>query len=100
MVSHLALPKLKPGGFKLERQRDEFVIAHIGTMMVRRRPDLLLTGALLAMERHPEIRFLQFGDVDAEILKLCLSIPPFSGWKCVTSATLSPRDAADFVLSR
>ena len=69
VVTHLALPKIKSGGFKLDRKPDEFVIAYIGTMMTRRRPDLLLRGALLAMERHPEIRFLQYGHVDSEILE-------------------------------
>ena len=95
VVTHLALPKLKPGGFKLDRKPGEFVIAYIGTMMVRRRPDLLLKGALLAMERHPEIRFLQYGHVDEEILRLCRSSPAFQRLDIRHIGNLSPRDAAD-----
>ena len=95
VVTHLALPKLKPGNFKLDRKPDEFVIAYIGTMMVRRRPDLLLQGALLAMERHPEIRFLQYGHVDEEILRLCRSSPAFKRLDIRHIGNLSPRDAAD-----
>jgi glycosyltransferase involved in cell wall biosynthesis len=95
VVSHLALPKLKPGGFRLDRTSDEFVVAYIGTMMLRRRPDLLLKGALLAMERHPEIRFLQYGHVDPEILELCRSSPAFLRLDLRHIGNLSPRDAAD-----
>jgi glycosyltransferase involved in cell wall biosynthesis len=95
VVTHLALPKLKPGGFKLDRKPDEFVIAYIGTMMLRRRPDLLLKGALLAMECHPEIRFLQYGHVDEEILRLCRSSPAFQRLDIRHIGNLSPRDAAD-----
>lgn len=95
VVSHLALPKIKRGTFKLDRKPDEFVIAYIGTMMVRRRPDLLLKGALLAMERHPEIRFLQYGHVDEEILNLCKSSPAFQRLDMRHIGNLSPRDAAD-----
>lgn len=95
VVTHLALPKLKPGSFKLDRKPDEFVIAHIGTMMVRRRPDLLLKGALLAMERHPEIRFLQYGHVDEEILRFCRSSPAFQRLDIRHIGNLSPRDATD-----
>jgi glycosyltransferase involved in cell wall biosynthesis len=95
VVTHLALPKLKSGNFKLERKPDEFVVAYIGTMMTRRRPDLLLRGALLAMERHPEIRFLQFGHVDPEILELCRSSPAFQRLDIRHIGNLSPRDAAD-----
>jgi glycosyltransferase involved in cell wall biosynthesis len=95
VVTHLALPKLKPGSFKLDRKPGEFVIAYIGTMMVRRRPDLLLKGALLAMERHPEIRFLQYGYVDEDILRLCRSSPAFQRLDIRHVGNLSPRDAAD-----
>jgi glycosyltransferase involved in cell wall biosynthesis len=95
VVSHLALPKLEPGGFKLERKPGEFIIAYIGTMMVRRRPDLLLRGALLAMERHPEIRFLQYGHVDEEILRECKSSSAFQRLDMRHIGNLSPRDAAD-----
>lgn len=95
VVSHLALPKIKPGNFKLDRRPGEFIIAYIGTMMVRRRPDLLLKGALLAMERHPEIRFLQYGHVDEEILSLCKSSPAFKRLDMRHTGNLSPRDAAD-----
>jgi glycosyltransferase involved in cell wall biosynthesis len=95
VVTHLALPKLKPGNFKLERKPGEFVIAYIGTMMTRRRPDLLLKGALLAMERHPEIRFLQYGYVDEEILQFCKSSPAFNRLEMRPIGNLSPRDAAD-----
>jgi glycosyltransferase involved in cell wall biosynthesis len=95
VVTHLALPKLKPGGFKLDRKPGEFVVAYIGAMMTRRRPDLLLKGALLAMERHPDIRFLQYGYVDAEILELCRSSPAFSRLDMRHIGNLSPRDAAD-----
>jgi glycosyltransferase involved in cell wall biosynthesis len=94
VVSHLALPKIKSGDFKLDRKPDEFVIAYIGTMMTRRRPDLLLKGALLAMEKHPEIRFLQYGHVDDEILNLCKSSPAFKRLDMRHIGNLSPRDAA------
>ena len=95
VLSLLALPKLKPGTFKLERKPEEFVIAHIGAMMLKRRPDLLLKGALLALERHPEIRFLQYGHVDEEILRLCKSSPAFHRLDIRHVGYLSPRDAAD-----
>lgn len=95
VVPHLALPKLKPGTFKLDRKPDEFVIAYIGTLMTRRRPDLLLRAALLAMERHPEIRFLQYGHVDEGILRLCRSSPAFRRLDIRHISNLSPRDAAD-----
>ena len=92
---HLALPKLKPGNFRLERKPDEFVVAHIGALMVRRRPDLLLKGALLAMERHPQIRFLQYGHVDEGVLRLSQSSPAFDRLEIRHVESLSPRDATD-----
>jgi glycosyltransferase involved in cell wall biosynthesis len=95
VVTHLALPKLKPGTFHLERKPGDFVVAHIGTLMMRRRPDLLLRGALMAMERHPEIRFLQYGHADGEILRLCRSSPAFQRLDIRHIGNLSPRDAAD-----
>jgi glycosyltransferase involved in cell wall biosynthesis len=95
VVTHLALPKLKPGNFKLDRKPGEFVVAYIGNMMTRRRPDLLLKGALLAMERHPDIRFLQYGHVDEEIIKFCKSSPAFNRLDMRRIENLSPRDAAD-----
>jgi glycosyltransferase involved in cell wall biosynthesis len=95
IVTHLALPGLNPGSFKLDRRPGEFVIAHIGTMMMRRRPDLLLKGALLAMERHPEIRFLQYGHVDDGILDLCRSSAAFQQLDIRHIGNLSPRDASD-----
>jgi glycosyltransferase involved in cell wall biosynthesis len=95
VVTHLALPKLKPGNFKLERKPGEFVVAHIGALMIRRRPDLLLPGALLAMERHPQIRFLQYGHVDAGVLKLSKSSRAFDRLEIKHVENLSPRDAAD-----
>ena len=95
VVAHLALPKLRPGKFHLERKPDDFVVAHIGTLMMRRRPDLLLSGALMAMEHHPEIRFLQYGHVDEEILHLCRSSPAFQRLEIRHVGNLSPRDAAD-----
>jgi len=95
VLTHLALPKLARGNFKLDRKPGEFVVAHIGTMMMRRRPDLLLKGALLAMGRHPEIRFLQYGYVDEQILRLCQSSPVFHRLDIRKVDNLSPRDAAD-----
>jgi glycosyltransferase involved in cell wall biosynthesis len=95
VVTHLALPKLKPGSFKLDRKPGEFVVAHIGTLMMRRRPDLLLKGIILAMERHPEIRFLQYGYVDKEILSVFHSSPAFGQLDLRHVGNLSPRDAAD-----
>jgi glycosyltransferase involved in cell wall biosynthesis len=95
VLTHLALPKLKPGNFRLERKVGEFVVAHIGTLMMRRRPDLLLPGALLAMERHAEIRFLQYGHVDAGLLELNKSSPAFGRLDIKHIENLSPRDATD-----
>jgi len=95
VVSHLALPKLKSGGFRLDRKAGEFVIAHIGAMMSRRRPDLILPGVMLAMEKHPEIRFLQYGHVDEEVLKLCKGSSAFQRLDIRHVGNLSPRDAAD-----
>ncbi len=95
VVTHLALPKLKAGRFKLDRRPAEFVVAHIGNLMTRRRPDLLLNGAILAMEKHPEIRFLQYGHVDGEILAQCKSSPAFGRLDIRHVDNLSPRDAAD-----
>jgi hypothetical protein len=63
--------------------------------MTRRRPDLLLAGAMLAMGRHPEIRFLQYGNVDREILDQCKKSPAFSQLDIRHVDNLSPRDAAD-----
>jgi glycosyltransferase involved in cell wall biosynthesis len=79
----------------LNRKPGEFVIAHIGALMARRRPDLLLKGALLAIEKHPEIRFLQFGHVDTEVFELCKSSPAFQRLDLRHIDNLSPRDAAD-----
>jgi glycosyltransferase involved in cell wall biosynthesis len=95
VVTHLALPKLKAGHFKLDRRPGEFVVAHIGNLMTRRRPDLLLAGAMLAMEQHPEIRFLQYGNVDREILAQCQRSPAFRRLDIRHVDNLSPRDAAD-----
>jgi glycosyltransferase involved in cell wall biosynthesis len=95
VLTHLALPKLKPGKFKLERKPGEFVIAHIGTMTERQPFDLLLKGALLAMERHPEIRFLQYGYVDEAILRLCRTNPAFQRLDIRHIENLSPRDATN-----
>jgi glycosyltransferase involved in cell wall biosynthesis len=95
VVTHLALPKLKRGNLKLERLPGEFIIAHIGNLMTRRRPDLLLRGALIAMEQHPEIRFLQYGNVDPEILALCSCSAAFKRLDIRHIDNLSPRDAAD-----
>jgi glycosyltransferase involved in cell wall biosynthesis len=95
VVTHLAMPQIQPGNFKLERKPGEFVIAHIGTLFMRRRPDLLLNGAILAMEKHPEIRFLQYGHVDQGTLDLARSSPAFSRLEIRHIDNLSPRDAAD-----
>lgn len=95
VLSHLALPELRPGDFTLDRCPDEFVVAHIGNLMQRRRPDLLLQGVLLAMERHPAIRFLQYGHVDDEVLALCRSSSAFRKLDIRKVDNLSPRDAAD-----
>jgi glycosyltransferase involved in cell wall biosynthesis len=95
VVTHLALPKLKSGAFRLERTAEEFVVAHIGNLMNRRRPDLLLKGALIAMEQHPEIRFLQYGNVDPEILAMCHDSSAFQRLDIRHIDNLSPRDAAD-----
>jgi glycosyltransferase involved in cell wall biosynthesis len=95
VVTHLALPQLRPGNFKLDRSPDEFIVAHIGNLMTLRRPDLLLRGVLMAMERHPQIRFLQYGNVDPEILSLCRSTAAFQRLDIRHIANLSPRDATD-----
>jgi len=95
VVTHLALPELKAGNFKLDRRPDEFVVAHIGNLMRRRRPDLLFPGALLAMQKHPQIRFLQYGHVDREILAQYTTNPVFSRLDIRHVDNLSPRDAAD-----
>ena len=95
VLSHLALPELGPGGFTFDREPNEFVVAHIGNLMQRRRPDLLLQGAMLAMERHPAIRFLQYGHVDDEVLALCRSSSAFRKLDIRKVDNLSPRDAAD-----
>jgi glycosyltransferase involved in cell wall biosynthesis len=50
---------------------------------------------LLAMERHPEIRFLQYGYVDEGILRFCQSSPAFRRLDIRHTGNLSPRDAAD-----
>jgi glycosyltransferase involved in cell wall biosynthesis len=95
VITHLALPKLKRGGFRLDRSPREFIVAHIGNLMARRRPDLLLKGATLVMERHPEIRFLQYGNVDLEVFSLCSSSAAFKRLDIRHVDNLSPRDAAD-----
>ncbi len=94
-LTHLALPKLLPGGFRLERTPEEFVVAHIGNLMNRRRPDLLLGGVLLAMEKYPAIRFLQYGHVDDEVLEFSRSSPAFRKLDIRKIGNLSPRDASD-----
>ena len=95
VLPHLAMPQLRPGNFKLERKTGEFIIAHIGTLFMRRRADLLLKGALLAMERHPAIRFLQYGHVDQATLDFAKTSPAFRQLDIRHVENLSPRDAAD-----
>jgi glycosyltransferase involved in cell wall biosynthesis len=95
VVTHLAVPQIRAGGFRLERSADEFVIAHIGTLMMRRRPDLLLGGAMLAMEKHPAIRFLQYGHVDEHTLRVAASSSAFGRLDIRHIDNLSPRDAGD-----
>ena len=50
---------------------------------------------MLAMEKHAEIRFLQYGNVDREILDRCKSSPVFNRLDVRHVDNLSPRDAAD-----
>ncbi len=95
VLTHLAMPQLRPGKFQLERREGEFVIAHIGALMSRRRPDLLLGGALLAMEKHPAIRFLQYGHVDEATMKFAAGSTAFSRLDLRHIENLSPQDAAD-----
>ena len=95
VLTHLAMPQLRPGTFQLERKAGEFVIAHIGALMSRRRPDLLLRGALLAMEKHAGIRFLQYGHVDEATMKFAAGSSAFSRLDLRHIVNLSPQDAAD-----
>lgn len=95
VLPHLAMPMLQPGTFRLDRYPDEFVIAHIGALMTRRRPDLLLRGALMAIDRHPQIRFLQYGHVDYQVLRHCEAGVQSGRLDVRHIANLSPRDAAD-----
>ncbi len=95
VLTHLALPKLEKGSFSIERTPDEFIVAHIGNLMTRRRPDLLLRGAILAMEKNPSIRFLQYGNVDPEILEMCRRSKAFHRLDIRHVDNLSPREAAD-----
>ncbi len=95
VLTHLALPKLQRGPFRLDRSQDEFIVAHIGNLMAERRADLLLQGAILAMEKHPSIRFLQYGTIAPEILQLCRKSRAFQQLDIRHVDNLSPRDATD-----
>ncbi len=95
ILTHIALPKLNKGSFKLERSQGEFIVAHIGNLMAERRPDLLLQGAILAMERHPEIRFLQYGNVAPEVLEMCRNSGAFQRLDIRNKGNISPREATD-----
>jgi glycosyltransferase involved in cell wall biosynthesis len=95
VVTHLAMPQLKRGSFTLQRSRDEFVVAHVGALLAARRPDLLLQGAILAMEKHPAIRFLQYGGVEPRVLEMCRKSKAFRRLDIRCASADSPRDATD-----
>lgn len=95
VLTHLAIPKLKSGNFKFKKNPEEYVVAYIGNLMNRRRPELILNGVLLAMEKHPQIKFLQLGNVDPEILEMCRENHFFSKLDIRHINNLNPRDASD-----
>lgn len=94
VVTHLARPLLRPGGFRLPREPGTFVFAHLGNLMARRRPDVLIHGIIRAAARRPGIRLLQYGHVDDAVMRL---VPPqhrnLISLQRVDN--LSPRDSAD-----
>ena len=68
VLTHLALPTLKPGTFRFDREPGEFWLAHIGNLMADRNPAVLLKGISMAARRIPALRFLQYGHIDAQVL--------------------------------
>ena len=96
VLTHLAIPKLRSGNYELEKtDRDEFILAYIGNLMTRRRPELLLKGFQLANEKYPEIKLLVYGNVDDEILDNCRRDGLLDKLYLRSKDNLNPREAAD-----
>lgn len=94
VTTHLAIPKLITGTFKFERQGGDFWLAHIGNLMEQRNPRTLLEGMARAAGRIPELRFLQYGNIDAGIS--LSGLPGLQSRMVLRNiSNLSPRDASD-----
>ncbi len=95
VLTHLARPRLESGRFQLPRDPDTFVLAHLGNLMERRRPDVLIEGVLQAASKCPGLRLFQYGNVDAAVLRRF----PTERLRGVVSLhhvdNLSPRDSTD-----
>lgn len=92
VLTHLGLPKLARGGATVERERNEFWLAHFGALMTYRNPEVLLAGLSRAAKRIPHLRFLQLGHIDPEVARHpgCDSFI-----RLQDDRNLSPRDASD-----
>ena len=95
VLTHLAVPPLAAGDCRLERCDGEFVLAHFGNLMQRRRPEVIFAGVMRAAERIPRLRFVQYGHVDDS----AMGVLEGGGSRRVVDvhrvANLSPRDSSD-----
>jgi hypothetical protein len=92
VVTHLGLPKLARGRTTLERKENEFWLAHFGALMTHRNPEILLGGLSRTFKTIPQLRFLQLGHIDREVIRhtRCDSII-----RLQNDRNLNPRDASD-----
>jgi glycosyltransferase involved in cell wall biosynthesis len=95
VLTHLAMPQIRRGGYKFNRRKEDFVLAHVGTLMMCERPDLLLGGVMRAIERHPTIKFIQYGHVDSAIRESPMFQHLPHQIELRHDCNLSPRDATD-----
>lgn len=96
VLTHLALPKLAPGGGRFKRNPGEFWLAHFGNLMSQRNADVVLEGFLRAARKLPQLRFLQLGNVDPEVMHSeKLRGENLAALKLVHDGNLNPRAASD-----
>ena len=69
VLPHLAFPSIQVENYEFPYRKNEFVLGHFGNLMERRNPHVLLKGIEKAAQQYPDIRFLQYGHVDENILK-------------------------------
>ncbi len=95
VVTHLGLPLLARGTFKLERRPGEFWLAHVGNLMSQRNPEILIDGVCRAAQDIPELRFLQYGCLCPEAVRSAPAQMLGSRLILRHIGNLSPRDAYD-----